>query len=104
MICFSCNTLQAVLPPGNISHSIGLKLVTTSLKKKRKKFCLRVAVDTKKEEISLTQHATFVSLQPEEISRQILLSLFAEIDLTLELSLVTSQLIPVDFVFQTGTN
>jgi len=53
----------------------------------------------KKEEISPTQHVTFVSLQPEEISRQILLSLFAEIDLTLEHSHVTCQLIPVDFFF-----
>lgn len=58
-----------------------------------------MAIDTKKEEISLTQHVTFVSLQPKEISRQILLSLFAEIDLTLEDSLVTCQLIPIGFFF-----
>ncbi len=58
-----------------------------------------MAVETKKEEISPTQHVTFVSLQPKEISRLILLSLFAEIDLTLERSLVTCQLISVGFSF-----
>lgn len=58
-----------------------------------------MAIDTKKEEISLTQHVTFVSLQPKEISRQILLSLFAETDLKLEDSLVTCQLIPIGFFF-----